>query len=287
MEAVHVRAMSKLRDGLWGRCKQAGRTSVSPAASLDEALRGVKRDMRELWLRSRYIPDLSGIATFSPSIQPKASKKEQKTALEVPTAKANPPFHVTVQTKPRTHRAQSSVSPCLRVSAPSPVFPTPKPRQVKGYTLKKVPQPLLLHRAYAKPLEKKGELGPLEDFISGGTERNIGFRTEDCPLTALRSYELERKSRDVRAFSSFQLNAEERISPRGFPTAKQSFLTKPVRFLPRPLAAQLPAWNASCLKISKVSPYPSHKKAVSHSVWQFPSIPHLPSDSEDTLTHLS
>lgn len=283
MEAEHQRARSELREGTEGRSKQSMRTCISPAGSIDKALRGVKKDMRDLWIRSRYIPELAGIATFSPSIQVKSSEKKQKTAPELPIVKASTPFHVTVQKKAQTHREQFSVSHHLRVSSPNPAFPSQKPKQIKGYILKKIPQPLFLQRSNGKPCGKKGEIRALGDFIKGEIERSIVNMTEDCPLTALRSYELERKSRDIRAFSSFELSAKDGNSPLSFPTARQSFLTQPLRFRTRPLAAHLPAWNDTCLKISKLTSYSAHKKAASQSLWQFHAIPHLSSDGEDAL----
>lgn len=271
-EGGHLRAISEASEVR--RVKPSTRTHLSPslaAGSIDEALEGVRRDIQNLWIRSRYMPDLSGIVTFSPSLQKKPTEKKQK-RVDVPTIATSTPFQVTVQAKQQTSNR-------LRVSSPNPAFPSPKPRQ--SYTLKKVPQPLFLHRPATKLREKKGKIDLVSCLPRGVTEREITSRTEDCPLTALRSYELERKNRDLRAFSSFQLNAEDRINPLSAAMNKQqSFLSKPLRFLQRPQAAQQPAWNLTCLKISKVSPYPSHQKAASHS-WHFPTIPHISSDSEE------
>ena len=192
----HFRAVSELK---WPRDKC---TPGFAGVSVDEALLKVRKDIRKLWVRSRYVRDFTGIVTFSPSV---TRPQGRKLTVEVQGVKGT--MQVIVQNKGKERTRTTSG---LRVGTPLPWFQPLKGQNYKAAALKKVPQPLFLHRRYTKLRSQKHTFG---GFSRGITERDLSpSLPTECPLTALRSYELER--RDLRGCTSFHLNTE--VSEREF-----------------------------------------------------------------------
>ena len=217
---------------------------------IDKALDGVKRDIWELWVKSKYVREFPGILTYSPTIDIRDTGEVVGKPEIPPSRSPFPLLFIGSKTPydledPQIRRQTSTKSPAiLRFSSPSPSFPLQKPKIHpirKAYSPHSVRTPSLSRKSTtdlkAFELISPEDIAKLKAAIQKPTKRPI--------------IDSERGKKTVFANDPVELYASLPSTPR----AKSGILgrktTERGKFAP--------SWNEKCLKVTKLPHKPTRK----------------------------